>query len=182
MRNNDIARSDTMDKTRQLVLAALMAALTCVGTMVIRIPTPTNGYIHPGDGFVLLSSLLLGPLWGPLAAGFGSALTDLIGGYFVYVPATFVIKAMTSLTGYAIFRFLSAKVTKDLPKLIISGIIGELVMVFGYFAFEIFLLSEGSLKAGILASAAGIPANMIQATFGVIICAVLYPLLKKLAK
>ena len=56
-------------KTKKLILSALMAALTCVGTMIIKVPTPTMGYIHPGDGFVLLSGLLLGPLWGALAAG-----------------------------------------------------------------------------------------------------------------
>ena len=44
-------------QTRTVILASLMAALTCVGTMIIKIPTPTNGYIHPGDGFVLLSGL-----------------------------------------------------------------------------------------------------------------------------
>ena len=74
------------DTTRITIIAALFAALTCIGTMIIKIPTPTNGYIHPGDGFVLLSGLLLGPVWGALAAGFGSALSDLIGGYFIYVP------------------------------------------------------------------------------------------------
>ena len=68
-------------KTRIIILAALMAALTCIGTMIIKVPTPTNGYIHPGDGFVLLSGLLLGPIYGSLAAGIGSALSDLITGY-----------------------------------------------------------------------------------------------------
>ena len=37
---------------RKLVLAALLAALTAVATMIIRIPTPTQGYIHLGDGMV----------------------------------------------------------------------------------------------------------------------------------
>ena len=39
---------------RKLVLAALLAALTAVATMIIRIPTPTQGYIHLGDGMVLI--------------------------------------------------------------------------------------------------------------------------------
>ena len=94
---------NTSERTRTLITAALFAALTCVGTMIIKIPTPTMGYIHPGDGFVLLSGLLLGPIWGTLAAGIGSALSDLIGGYFVYVPATFIIKALTALTAYLVF-------------------------------------------------------------------------------
>ena len=36
------------------------AALACVATMSIRIPTPgTNGYIHPGDAIVILSGVIL---------------------------------------------------------------------------------------------------------------------------
>lgn len=172
------------EKTKTIILAALMAALTCVGTMIIRIPTPTMGYIHPGDGFVLLSGLLLGPVWGSLAAGIGSALTDLIGGYFIYVPATLIIKALTALTGWALFTAIKKILgeNKIVPALIISGTVGELVMVAGYFIYEIFLLADGSLAAGVIASAAGIPANLIQGVFGVIISTVLYPLLCKLAK
>ena len=36
-------------KIRKLVVSALMAALVCVATMVVRIPTPTNGYVNLGD-------------------------------------------------------------------------------------------------------------------------------------
>ena len=176
---------NTSERTRTLITAALFAALTCVGTMIIKIPTPTMGYIHPGDGFVLLSSLLLGPIWGTLAAGIGSALSDLIGGYFVYVPATFIIKALTALTAYLVFKLLRKVISTktELPQLIISGIIGELVMVFGYFIFEIFMLAIANgtdLQAGVIASLAGIIPNLIQATFGVIICTIFYPLLKRL--
>ena len=45
--------------TKKLVLSALFAALACVATMSIRIPTPgTGGYIHPGDAIVILLSLI----------------------------------------------------------------------------------------------------------------------------
>lgn len=76
-------------------MTALFAALACVATMSIRIPTPgTGGYIHPGDAIVILSGVVLGPSYGLLAAGIGSAISDLLGGYFVYVPITFVIKGL----------------------------------------------------------------------------------------
>lgn len=45
---------------KKLILAALFAALSCVATMSIRIPTPgTGGYIHPGDAIVILSGVIL---------------------------------------------------------------------------------------------------------------------------
>ncbi|MCR4694465.1 MAG: ECF transporter S component [Pseudobutyrivibrio sp.] len=179
-------RETQNDKTRKLIIAALMAALTCVGTMIIKVPTPTQGYIHPGDGFVLLSGLLLGPVWGALAAGIGSALSDLIGGYFIYVPATFIIKGLTAVTAFYVFKALSKVLPakSDWIKLVPSGILGELVMVLGYFLFEIFMLAVvngTSLTAGVIAAVAGIIPNLIQAGFGVVIASILYPLLKRLS-
>lgn len=90
---------------KKLILAALFAALSCVATMSIRIPTPgTSGYIHPGDAVVILSGVILGPVWGFLAGGIGSALSDLIGGYFIYVPITFVIKGLVALAAGLLYQ------------------------------------------------------------------------------
>lgn len=175
-------------KTKKIILAALMAAITCVGTMIIKVPTPTNGYIHPGDGFVLLSGLLLGPIYGSLAAGIGSALSDFIGGYFIYVPATFIIKAATAFVASLVFSVvckLPAKQQKNnyIAALITAGIFGESIMVLGYFIFEIFMLSivnQISLHSGIISAFAGIIPNIIQGVFGIIISTVLHPILKNL--
>ena len=86
-------------------MTALFAALACVATMSIRIPTPgTSGYIHPGDAIVILAGIILGPVYGMLAGGIGSALSDLIGGYFVYVPITLVIKGLVALVSGLIYQ------------------------------------------------------------------------------
>ena len=45
-------------KIKSMVMAAVMAALTYVATTVIKIPAPTGGYVHIGDGLVLLLSLI----------------------------------------------------------------------------------------------------------------------------
>lgn len=174
--------------TKKIIFAALMAALTFIGSMIIKVPTPTNGYIHPGDGFVLLSGLLLGPIYGSLAAGIGSALSDLIGGYFIYVPATFIIKAATAFVASLVFSAVCKLLVKqqksnNLPALIAAGILGESIMVLGYFIFEIFMLSivnQISLHAGIISAIAGIIPNIIQGIFGIIISTVLHPILKNL--
>ena len=90
--------------TKNLVFAALLAAVTCVATLVIHIPSPLNGYINLGDCFVLLSGWLLGPVYGFLAAGIGSGLADLFLGYAVYAPATFVIKGLVALAAYLLIK------------------------------------------------------------------------------
>ena len=56
-------------KTKKLVMTALMAALTCIATMIIVIPSPLKGYINLGDCLVLTSGWILSPAYGFFAAG-----------------------------------------------------------------------------------------------------------------
>ena len=103
-----------MDKrTKRIVLSALMASLTCVATMIIKIPTPLQGYINLGDCIVLLSAWTLGPVYGFAASGIGSLLADLLSGYGVYAPVTFVIKGGMALIAYFLHRVLKGKI-KDI--------------------------------------------------------------------
>ena len=88
MNLTEMETSYDKSKYQKLVTAALLAAMTCVATMIIKIPTPTFGYIHPGDGFVLLCGVVLGPLPGALAAGIGSMFSDIFSGYVTWAPAT----------------------------------------------------------------------------------------------
>ena len=81
------------------VMAALFAALVCVATVAVRVPIPaTQGYANLGDALVLLAAFFLGPLYGALAAGVGSALADLFAGYALYAPGTAVIKGLCAMT------------------------------------------------------------------------------------
>ena len=61
-------------KTKRIVITALMAAMVCVATMIIKIPSPMKGYLNIGDCIVLLCGWLLSPGYGFVAAGLGSAL------------------------------------------------------------------------------------------------------------
>ena len=108
---------------KKIVMAALLAAFACVATMSIRIPTPgTGGYIHPGDAIVILSGVILGPAWGLLAAGIGSAMADMIGGYFIYVPITFVIKGAVAFAAGMIYR----KMGRTSKSRYIAVVLGEI--------------------------------------------------------
>ena len=158
-------------KTQKIVIAAMLAALTCIATMIIKIPSPLKGYLNLGDCVVLLSGWLLSPLYGFLAAGLGSGLADLISGYGVYVPATFIIKGVMAIAAYFGFRFLQNKVT-NISARIVSGIFAELIMVFGYYVFEGFLYGFG-------ASLVNIPANAVQGVAGLIIGTILVKIFEK---
>lgn len=154
---------------KKLVMAALFAALSCVATYIIHIPTPgTGGYIHPGDAFVILSGVFLGPVYGLLAGGIGSALADLIGGYFIYVPITFVIKGLVAFVAGIIFQKAgNSRISKQIS-VAVGGVFDILLVAGGYFIFEVFIY--GIVAAG------SIPANIIQGASGLIIASILYPL------
>ena len=140
---------------KKLILAALFAALSCVATMSIRIPTPgTGGYIHPGDAIVILSGVILGPVWGFLAGGIGSALSDLIGGYFIYVPITFVIKGLVALAAGLLYQKVGKNQKSRYIAVILSGVADIILVAGGYFVCEFFIYGAGA--------AASIPANIIQ--------------------
>ena len=150
-------------KVRKLVLSALMAALVYVATSIIQIPSPVNGYVNLGDCFVLLSGWLLGPWYGAAAAGIGSMLVDLLSGCGHYVPGTLIIKGLDA------FRALGRGKTA----MLVSGIVGETIMVLGYFAYASMILGKG------LAAAASIPGNIVQGIAGIAIGLVLAVLLQK---
>ena len=155
---------------KKIIMTALFAALACVATMSIRIPTPgTGGYIHPGDAIVILAGIILGPVYGMLAGGIGSALSDLIGGYFVYVPITFVIKGLVALCAGLVYRAIGKTKTTRYAGVILGGVIDIILVAGGYFVCEYFIYGAGA--------AASIPGNIIQGIGGLVISAILYPAL-----
>ena len=158
-------------KTKKLVMAALLAALCCVATMIIKIPSPLKGYLNLGDCVVLLAGWLLSPLYGFLAAGVGSALADVFSGYVTYAPATFIIKGLMALIAYFGFKILKDKIG-NLPSRIVSGIVAEVIMVLGYFVFEGFLYGFGP-------SVVNIPANGVQGIAGLILGCILVKIFEK---
>ena len=148
-------------KTKRIVIAALMAAMVCVATMIIKIPSPRKGYLNIGDCVVLLCGWILAPGYGFLAAGLGSALADLFSGYITYAPATFLIKGAMALIAFACFKLMRKRVGR-LPSRIIGAVLAEIAMVLGYYVFEGFLY-------GFIPSAVNIPANAVQGAAGLIL-------------
>ncbi len=157
------------DKIIKLVTAALMAALTCAVTisLPIKIPNTTGGYIHPGDAFVLLSGIILGPLYGGLAAGIGSILADIFLGAFLYAPATLVIKALAAIAGAYSYRHIRK------GSVIVAGAAVGITVTVGYYIYECIL--TGNLITP-LSSALF---NLIQNVMGIVLASILLPLVKK---
>lgn len=148
-----------MKKTslKKTVIAGLFAAVITVATL-ISFPLPTGGYANLGDCFVLLAGAILGPFYGTLAAGIGSALADLFLGYVNYAPVTFVIKATMAL----IIWLLAGRGSDRLRilRFALSSLLCECIMVFGYLAYELFLYGAGAV--------ANMPGNAVQGIVAII--------------
>ena len=163
------------DRVQKLVIGALLAALTCVATLAIQIPTPLHGYVHLGDSFVLLSGVILGPIGGALAGGIGSMMADVLTGYMIYAPATLVIKALAAFVGGWIFHCMINNKKKPINSyvaLIVAGIGAGVIVTGGYFIYESFLY-------GVAASAANAIFNVFQNIVGIVVAFVLMPILQQ---
>ena len=165
-----------------IVMIGLMEAVVFVVTMFlsIRIPTPTGTtMIKLANAFVLLCGLLLGPVRGGLAAGIGSMMADLIGGYMAWVPGTFAIKALTALLGGWLYHRMAGKGMNTITRVVLCGIPAEIIMVLGYFVYEVGMevVMGSSMGAAAAAVVLGVPMNIVQGIAGIIVGAVLLPVL-----
>lgn len=160
-----------MKTTQKIVFSSMLAALVCVATMIIKLPSPLGGYINLGDCIVLLIASLMAPGYGFFAAAIGSSLADIFSGYAVYAPATFIIKGVMVLIAYGTYKLLSPRVKPFLSRSI-GGILAELFMILGYYIFEGFLYGFGAVLVNI-------PANAVQGLAGIIIGMLLIKLFEK---
>lgn len=133
-------------------LIILLAGITAALTIVVRMPIPgTGGYLNLGDIAVVFCGLLLGR-WGALAGAVGSAAADVIGGFFIFAPVTFLAKGLEGYIAGTIGR-------KNRYWLILA--VSSMVAI--YFLAEIFLPGMG-----LAAALSELPFNLIQAGVGAI--------------
>src|SRR3954466_856521 len=91
---HSISLSTGTTKTKALVINALFIALTLVATMFINIRLPlmgNGGLIHLGNVPLFIAALVYGKKTGAVAGAFGMGLFDLISGYALWSPFTFII-------------------------------------------------------------------------------------------
>ncbi len=152
---------------KKLCLAAVFAALTFVGTYFFAIPILTVGYVNLGDCFSVLSGLLLGSLFGPLAAGVGSALADILLGYTIYAPATLIIKALAAFLAALIVRK-----SRSIGRIVTASIAAEAVILLSYFLYDTIIF-------GLSAAAPAALANLFQCAIGAISASIIGSILTK---
>ena len=81
-----------LEKTLKLTYTAMLTAMVCVATMLIRIPTMV-GYTNLGDGFILLSAFLFGML---RSASISMSLTSQVTTEMISVLQGFIVMLVAS--------------------------------------------------------------------------------------
>jgi len=144
--------------TRELAASAVMAALVTVATMLIQFPIPvTEGFFNVGDSMIMVAALAFGPVVGFIAGGLGSTLADLLGGWYLWVPFTLIIKGIEGFLAGWIMKKKSENKSKIY--LVIAWLVGGLEMVTGYFLVQVYLYGFG-------AALVEIPFNLVQMSIG----------------
>ena len=148
---------------------AMMAATIFVCTYTFKIPIAiTGGYTHLGDCAIFVGVMILGRKDGTVAAAVGAALSDLLGGFLIWVIPTFVIKGiMAFVMGTVVEKILPEKKGNWL----IGAILGGICQIIGYQLVKIVLISPA-------AALATIPTITTQTVAGIIIAAVVITVLQ----
>lgn len=142
---------------KDLASIGMASALVAVTTTFLKIPTPaTGGYLNLGDVLVIFLGFRLGARNGALAAGIGSAIADLMGGYVVFAPVTFFAKGLEG----GIAGFFGYQKTNLLPQLK-GALAGACIMVLLYSLWNWMVL--GSVPA-----LASVPGNVLQGATGIV--------------
>ena len=169
---------NTISKTSSVVMTAMMLAIITVSVMFIKLPIPfTQGYVHLGDAMIFVAVLVLGWKNGAIAGGIGAALGDILGGFAMWAPWTFVIKAVMALilglmTGYALKKKWIMVGRMPLGA-VIGMVVSGIFMVIGYF------VAEGIMYGNWPVAMLGIPWNVGQFAVGLVIAWVITVALQK---
>lgn len=166
--------------TKKLVIAALLAALTVAGSAIrIKVPADIVGTsaFHLGNIMCALSGILLGPWWGGVAAGLGSAIYDMLDP--VYISEcwiTFLTKGaygvMAGLVAWGGKKMWNSHVSHSYLKALLATVTGAVTYAILYLAKTYFyggLLINGlTPQAALINVVAKLPATTFNAAVAII--------------
>lgn len=154
---------------KRITKIAMMAAIIFVCTYTFKIPIAiTGGYTHLGDCAIFVGVMTLGRKDGTVAAAVGAALSDLLGGFLIWVIPTFIIKGIMAFT-------MGTVVEKVLPEKkgnwLIGAILGGIFQIIGYQLVKFFMISPA-------AALTTIPTITTQTVAGIVLGAVVITVLQ----
>lgn len=151
---NTVTAKRTRISTKELVIDAMLIALTYIFTAFVnlRLPIAANGgLIHLGNVPLFLAAILFGRRTGALAGAFGMGLFDLLSGWYLWAPFTFVI---VGFMGFAVGAITEKHHGYGWNALAIA--IACVIKVVGYY------IAEGFIYGNWVTPVTSIPGNLVQ--------------------
>lgn len=162
-------------RTFDMIQTALCIALVFVATLFLNIKLPiaaNGGLVHLGTAMLFITSILFGPKKGAITGAVGMALFDVISGWTLWAPFTFLTRG---LQGYLVGKIAWSgnRRGKSLLFNILAVILSVPFMLAGYY------LCERVLYGSWILPAASIPGNLVQNVIGIIVAIPVCAMLKK---
>jgi uncharacterized membrane protein len=161
-------------KTKVLVINALFIALTVVATMFINIRLPimgNGGLIHMGNIPLFIAAFVYGRKTGAIAGAFGMGLFDIISGWALWAPFTFVI---VGAMGYVAGLMAEKMPGKKVIVYSLAVVVALVIKIVGYYFTEVILYGNWIQPFG------SIPGNVMQVVIAGLIVIPLAGRMKKL--
>jgi uncharacterized membrane protein len=163
------------NKTKDMVLSALLITLVFVATKFINIRLPISingGLIHAGNTMLFLAAIVFGKRKGAIAGAFGMGLFDVLSGWIAWAPFTFIVRG---IMGYIIgqIAWSNGKNGNSIVLNIIAIVVGGIWMMTGYYFTEVILYGNW------IAPFTSVPGNITQVVIGALIGLPLVIALKK---
>jgi len=171
--------------TKKIVVTALLAALTVVGSWLrITIPLDIGGTtsFHLGNIMCALSGILLGPWLGGLAAGLGSAIFDMFHPLYISEAwMTFLMKFAYGMAAGLVIR--CGKKEWGYVRAVLASAAGAVTYAALYLAKSYFysgLFLQGLAPAAALATVAlKLPATAFNGVIAVVFAPILAVAIRK---
>ena len=155
---------------KELAITGISIALVFVATLLIniRLPIGQGGLIHMGNVPLFLAAIIYGKRTGALAGAVGMGLFDLMGGWTLWAPATFLI---VGLMGYVVG--LIAEKKNDMTGYVIGIVLACIIKIAGYY------VAEALIYGNWIQPALSIPGNLMQIGVAAVVVLPIAGMLKK---
>jgi len=158
----------TTTSALHIALIAVLTAVVVVFTLIIKIPTPTKGYLNLADLAICFIAFTFSPLTAFITGALGTGLADILSGFPQWAPISFIVHGLEGLCVACIVRRTKEQMKDGLKvpaiKIVFAMIVCMVIVTGGYY-----VLGATVMSIGWAAAAAGIPGNVAQAGIGVVI-------------
>ena len=157
-----------------IAITGVCIALTLVATAFInvRLPIAANGgLVHLGNVPLFLAAIIFGKKTGAFAGAFGMGLFDLLSGWTLWAPFTFLI---VGLMGFAVGKITENRIGFRWNVLAIA--VACVIKIVGYY------IAEGIIYGNWVAPALSIPGNLVQIGVAAVIVLPIVEIVRKAVK